>query len=36
MVYRAKLEEFSRAWKTWVDDEDGWYSVPVGEVIALV
>lgn len=28
------LEEISRAWRAWADDEDGWLAMPHGELIA--
>lgn len=34
MATTADLHEISKAWKRWADDEDGWYLVPQGEIIA--
>lgn len=31
---RAELERISRAWQEWVADEDGWFSMLHGEVLA--
>jgi SAM-dependent methyltransferase len=30
---RADLEDMSRGWRAWVDDPDGWFLIPHGEII---
>jgi len=30
---RAELEEISRAWREWAENDDGWFLVPHGEVV---
>jgi hypothetical protein len=29
----AELEEISRAWREWAENDDGWFLVPHGEVV---